>query len=63
MYVVYLLDIFFCQIKSFIRFRSAFVFGLQTYYLISKNLSDANCLSIKGSGGQKQRLKEILETI
>ena len=34
MYLVYLLDAFFRQIKSFIRFRSAFVFGLQTYYLI-----------------------------
>ena len=28
------LDNFFRQIKSFIRFRLAFVFGLQTYYLI-----------------------------
>ena len=25
---------FFRQIKSFLRFRLAFVFGLQTYYLI-----------------------------
>ena len=33
------LDTFFRQIKSFLRFRLAFVFGLQTYYLIdfSKN--------------------------
>ena len=29
-----ILDTFFCQIKSFLRFRLAFVFGLQTYYLI-----------------------------
>ena len=28
------LDVFFRQIKSFIRFRLAFVFGLQTYFLI-----------------------------
>ena len=28
------LDTFFRQIKSFLRFRLAFVFGLQTYYLI-----------------------------
>ena len=28
------LDAFFCQIKSFRRFRLAFSFGLQTYYLI-----------------------------
>ena len=28
------LDTFFHQIKSFLRFRLAFVFGLQTYYLI-----------------------------
>ena len=27
-------DTFFRQIKSFLRFRLAFVFGLQTYYLI-----------------------------
>ena len=27
-------DAFFRQIKSFLRFRLAFVFGLQTYYLI-----------------------------
>ena len=31
---VYILDTFFRQIKSFLRFRLAFVFGLQTYYLI-----------------------------
>ena len=30
----YTLDTFFRQIKSFLRFRLAFVFGLQTYYLI-----------------------------
>ena len=29
-----ILDVFFCQIKSFIWFRLAFGFGLQTYYLI-----------------------------
>ena len=29
-----ILDTFFRQIKSFLRFRLAFVFGLQTYYLI-----------------------------
>ena len=36
---MYALDTFFRQIKSFLRFRLAFVFGLQTYYLIdfSKN--------------------------
>ena len=28
------LDTFFRQIKSFLRFHLAFVFGLQTYYLI-----------------------------
>ena len=28
------LNTFFRQIKSFLRFRLAFVFGLQTYYLI-----------------------------
>ena len=28
------LDTFFRQIKSFLRFCLAFVFGLQTYYLI-----------------------------
>ena len=28
------LDTFFCQIKSFLRFCLAFVFGFQTYYLI-----------------------------
>ena len=28
------LDTFFRQIKLFLRFRLAFVFGLQTYYLI-----------------------------
>ena len=28
------LKVFFCQIKSFIKFRLAFVFGLQTLYLI-----------------------------
>ena len=28
------LDTFFRQIKSFLRFRLAFIFGLQTYYLI-----------------------------
>ena len=28
------LDAFFCQIKSFRRFRLAFGFGLQTFYLI-----------------------------
>ena len=28
------IDTFFRQIKSFLRFRLAFVFGLQTYYLI-----------------------------
>ena len=31
---VCILDTFFRQIKSFLRFRLAFVFGLQTYYLI-----------------------------
>ena len=31
---MYILDTFFCQIKSFIRFHLAFGFGLQTYYLI-----------------------------
>ena len=31
---MYILDTFFCQIKSFIRFHVAFGFGLQTYYLI-----------------------------
>ena len=34
LYVVCLLNTFFRQIKSFLRFRLAFVFGLQTYYLI-----------------------------
>ena len=29
--VMYVLDTFFPQIKSFIRFRLDFVFGLQTY--------------------------------
>ena len=28
------IETFFCQIKSFRRFRLAFSFGLQTYYLI-----------------------------
>ena len=28
------LNVFFHQIKSFLRFRLAFVFGLQSYYLI-----------------------------
>ena len=32
--MICLLDAFFRQIKSFRRFRLAFVFGLQTYYLI-----------------------------
>ena len=31
---IYTLDTFFCQIKSFRRFRLAFGFGLQTFYLI-----------------------------
>ena len=31
---LYKLDTFFRQIKSFLRFCLAFVFGLQTYYLI-----------------------------
>ena len=38
-FIIHTLDTFFRQIKSFLRFRLAFVFGLQTYYLIdfSKN--------------------------
>ena len=54
--VMYVLDTFFRQIKSFIRFRLDLFFGLQTYYLIdfSKNLL------IKESGAQKQRRNEVL---
>ena len=52
-------DTFFRQIKSFIRFCLAFVFGLQTYYLIHFSKMYQN-VSIKGSGVQKQRLNEIL---
>ena len=29
-----MLDTFFRQIKSFLRFRLSFVFGIQTYYMI-----------------------------
>ena len=48
---------FFRQNKSFIRFRLAFVFGLQTYYLIDFS----KIYRLKGtSGAQKQRLNEIL---
>ena len=54
--VMYVLDTFFRQIKSFIRLRLDLFFGLQTYYLIdfSKNLL------IKESGAQKQRRNEVL---
>ena len=45
------LDIFFCQITTFIKVRVAFVFELQTFWLLdfSKNLL------IKGAEAQKQR--------
>ena len=41
----------FCQIKSFIRFHLAFVFGLQTFYLIDSS----KIYKLKGldSGAQK----------
>ena len=51
MYVVYLLDTFFHQIKSFIRLRSAFVFGFQTYYLIDfSKIFQLKCLEPKNKG-------------
>ena len=55
------LHTFFRQIKSFLRFRLAFVFGLQTYYLI--DFSKIYQLKGLDSGAQKQRLNEILRTI
>ena len=45
------LDTFFCQIKSFLRFRLAIDFGLQTYYLIDfSKIYQLNGLEPKNNG-------------
>ena len=53
MYIYSRLNVFFRQIKSFIRFRLAFVFRLQTLSLINFSI-------IYQSGAQKLRLDKIL---
>ena len=45
---IFTLDAFYHQIKSFIKFCLAFVFGLQTYYLIHFSKMYQN-VSIKGT--------------
>ena len=47
-----MLDVFFCQIKLFLRLRLAFVFGLQTLYLIDFS----KIHRLKGLKSEKQRL-------
>ena len=44
------LDTFFRQIKSFIRFRLAFVFGLQTYLIDYSKIYQLNGLEPKNKG-------------
>ena len=54
--LVCIAEAFFRQIKSFMRFHLAFVFGLLTYHLIDFHKN----LLIKESEAQKQKLVEML---